>query len=984
MNLSGVMSITRKEIRSYFLSPVAVIFLGVFLLITLFTFFTQSRFFIRGIADVRPLFEWMPLLLVFLVSAITMRQWSEEQKMGTLEVLLTLPLKTSELVLGKFFAGFALVSVALALTVPLPLTVAQLGPLDSGPVVGGYVAALLLASAYLAVGLCVSALSDNQIVSLMVTLIVCGALYFLGSETLLSFMSQDSAELFAALGSGSRFLSVERGVIDLRDLFYYVSLTGFFLALNTLAIERKRLELAPLDRPSQWSSARLTAGLFGLNLLVGNVLLHELRPGRLDLTEDSLYTVSDVTVDVISSLDEKVSVTGYFSERTHPLLAPLVPQVKDLLKEYQARGGSKIEVSFVDPHSDEELEKDLGSTYGIRSLPISVADRAEMSFVNAYFHLLIRYGDEHVVLGFEDLVDIRRDHSSNDFELQLKGLEYTLTKSIKAVSQEFQSLDALMASQPIKITAYATPKGQLPSEISDLPETLETLFRELQERARANGGTLSYSFVDPVTLPAETQQKLADEHGFTPIRLSLLDSTAYYMYGLIEVGSRSEGMMFLQKDLSRENLSRLIEASIRRSSPGFKKTIGLLTKTDTPDHPEMPYGQAPPPPKSDYRSLEQLLSVDFDVKRLKLEGDLIPSEIDVLLVAKPGELSPDQRFAIDQYLMGGGTVIALANHRSIEPEFVGNGNGQVPPTFKSEEMSGSLMSLLASYGVQVDDGFVADTSNLDIVYPVSRGFNRLQITQSGYPFFNQITRGDFPNSAHVGLSGLNSITMLWPAPLRLEGVTEGVRAEPLLMSSERSWVNGVEDLSPSANPGLQERARHTLALSLEGSFRSAFAPQAKAKEEGSATPEKPAGDQQGSTETSGEPMTETSALRAELNKTGRVLNSAVSGAKLIVISSPELVSDLGLGLANYYTGLFGLRGDYDNSLLMFQNFVEWAVEDDSLASIRTGGASARVLRSLSQGEQRMYEWANYLISIVALVLITLTATLPRRLAARAA
>ena len=146
MNLSGILSITRKEIRSYFLSPVAVIFLGVFLLITLFTFFTQSRFFIRGIADVRPLFEWMPILLVFLVSAVTMRQWSEEQKMGTLEVLLTLPLKTSELVLGKFFAGFALVSVALALTLPLPFTVAELGPLDSGPVIGGYVAALLLAA----------------------------------------------------------------------------------------------------------------------------------------------------------------------------------------------------------------------------------------------------------------------------------------------------------------------------------------------------------------------------------------------------------------------------------------------------------------------------------------------------------------------------------------------------------------------------------------------------------------------------------------------------------------------------------------------------------------------------------------------------------------------------------------------------------------------------------------------------------------------
>ena len=116
MNLQSVISITRKEVRAHFLSPVALIFLGVFLLITLFTFFTQSRFFMRGIADVRPLFQWMPVLLIFLVAAVTMRQWSEEQKMGTLEILLTLPLKTSELVVGKFLAGLFLVIVALAFT----------------------------------------------------------------------------------------------------------------------------------------------------------------------------------------------------------------------------------------------------------------------------------------------------------------------------------------------------------------------------------------------------------------------------------------------------------------------------------------------------------------------------------------------------------------------------------------------------------------------------------------------------------------------------------------------------------------------------------------------------------------------------------------------------------------------------------------------------------------------------------------------------
>ncbi|MEE2645058.1 MAG: ABC transporter permease, partial [Myxococcota bacterium] len=209
MNFSAISSIARKEIRAQFLSPVAVIFLGVFLLITLFTFFTWSHFFVRGIADVRPLFQWMPLLLVFLVSAVTMRQWSEEQKMGTLEVLLTLPLKTSELVLGKFFAGLALVAIALILTLPLPITVASLGPMDTGPVWGGYIASLLLASSYLAIGLCVSARTDNQIVALMVTLIFCGLFYFVGSETLAGFVGQETGETLAAWGSGSRFLSIE-------------------------------------------------------------------------------------------------------------------------------------------------------------------------------------------------------------------------------------------------------------------------------------------------------------------------------------------------------------------------------------------------------------------------------------------------------------------------------------------------------------------------------------------------------------------------------------------------------------------------------------------------------------------------------------------------------------------------------------------------------------------------------------------------------
>src|SRR5215475_8223856 len=128
--MKQALAITRKELDSYFGSPMALIFVGIFLVIVLFAFFWVSGFFARGIADVRPLFEWMPILLIFLISTLTMRQWSEEQQTGTLEMLLTMPVRLIDLVIGKFLAVLALVGVALLLTLSLPVTAALLGRLD--------------------------------------------------------------------------------------------------------------------------------------------------------------------------------------------------------------------------------------------------------------------------------------------------------------------------------------------------------------------------------------------------------------------------------------------------------------------------------------------------------------------------------------------------------------------------------------------------------------------------------------------------------------------------------------------------------------------------------------------------------------------------------------------------------------------------------------------------------------------------------------
>jgi ABC-2 type transport system permease protein len=235
-------SIARRELGAYFNSPIAYVFLLVFVGAALFTFFNVNAFFARGQADLRGLFEAFPYLALLLVPALTMRLWAEEEKQGTIEVLLTLPAKDHELVGGKFLASWTLLAAGLALTLPLPLTLSliDVGNFDWGPIWGGYVGALMLGAAYLSAGQFVSALTENQILAFIMTLVVCIALYGLGTEAFTGLFSDQTAAALRSLGTGSRFESISRGVIDLRDLFYYASLTAFFLALSIGALRAKR------------------------------------------------------------------------------------------------------------------------------------------------------------------------------------------------------------------------------------------------------------------------------------------------------------------------------------------------------------------------------------------------------------------------------------------------------------------------------------------------------------------------------------------------------------------------------------------------------------------------------------------------------------------------------------------------------------------------------------------------------------------------
>ena len=233
-----MITIFQKEFKSYFNSPIAYIFIITFLLFSSWLFF--RTFFLIGQAHMRPLFGILPWLFLILAPAITMRAWAEEKKMGTMEVLMTLPLKDYEIVLGKFLASFIFLIIAVLLTFPLALTIYFLGKPDNGTIIGGYLGACLMGGAYLAIGLFISSLTQNQIIAFIVSIVVCFAFLIIGEDIVLMSAPAILSPVFTYLGLGAHFESISRGVIDSRDLLYYSSIIGFFLFLNTLAIESRK------------------------------------------------------------------------------------------------------------------------------------------------------------------------------------------------------------------------------------------------------------------------------------------------------------------------------------------------------------------------------------------------------------------------------------------------------------------------------------------------------------------------------------------------------------------------------------------------------------------------------------------------------------------------------------------------------------------------------------------------------------------------
>lgn len=242
--MSGVWIIARREFAAYFTTPIAYVFLVIFIFLSgIFTFYL-GNFFARGQADLIPFFSFHPWLYLFFIPALSMRLWAEERRSGTLELLLTLPVTLWQAVAGKFFAAWVFTGIALVLTFPLWLTVNLLGHPDNGVILAGYVGSWLMAGAFLAIGASVSAMTRNQVIAFVLSAAVSLLFVLAGFPLVLDFFSGWTPEVVVETISSFSFLTrfdgMAKGVIAVRDIIYFVSLIAFWLFVNVVVLETRK------------------------------------------------------------------------------------------------------------------------------------------------------------------------------------------------------------------------------------------------------------------------------------------------------------------------------------------------------------------------------------------------------------------------------------------------------------------------------------------------------------------------------------------------------------------------------------------------------------------------------------------------------------------------------------------------------------------------------------------------------------------------
>ncbi|HKJ60510.1 MAG TPA: Gldg family protein, partial [Hyphomicrobiales bacterium] len=736
---------------------------------------------------------------------------------------------------------------------------------------------------------------------------------------------------------------------------YYLSIVGVFLVLNVYSLESLRWSAEGRGRRhSQW---RLAAALVVINLVAANLWLGQLGWARADLTSGNIYSISNATKSYLRQLREPLLIRAYFSAATHPALAPLVPRLRDLLKEYEVAGDGRVRVEIVDPLEKPELEAEANKQYGIRPVPFQTSTKYQSSVTNSYFDILVKYGNAYTTLNYSKLIEIKRGQGA-ELNVDLRDPEFEVTRAIKKVLNSYQGSGNVLASIPegVELTAYVSAKDKLPDPLPELRTQLEDVLKEYKERAPKK---FEGRIADPSEGGGEIARQLQEQYGLQPLAVGLLSPQQFWFHLLVSSGGRVEQVP-LPESLDKAGLKRNIDAAMRRFTPGALRTVALHTPEPNP----MAQYTGQPDDTPNFLQLQTKLEENAAVIGAPMKDGRVPEDADILVVAAPEQLDEKQLFAVDQFLMKGGTVVIST--APFKASF--RNNLEIAP-----DKSG-LEDWLAYNGLKLGNSLVLDPQNSPIPVPIQRDVGGIQVRQVQfleYPPFADV-RADGLASEGAPTVGMDQLTVPWAAPIEVdEQKAKGRDVVRLIETSPASWDSGeligVPDYDAYPSLGFargEKTGRHLVGAMMTGTFTSYFAGKPSPLAQDAAAPE----DKKGETDAAAK--TEGGADKAGEDKKNKpsftsVIERSPESARIILVSSSTFLSDDILNIAGSVN-----QTVYDAPLVFVQNAVEWALEDRGLLELRSrGGQFSRTLEPMTASTQAFWEYSNYLFALIGLAIV---------------
>ncbi len=542
------------------------------------------------------------------------------------------------------------------------------------------------------------------------------------------------------------------------------------------------------------------------------------------------------------------------------------------------------------------------------------------------------------MLGFSDLIEVKAQANSQNIDVQLRNPEHDLTNAIKKVLQKYQSSGNLFdtVKSNIVFNAYISKDNKLPAALIKFKQTVLTIAQGYEKQSAQH---FSIQVSDPDENSGQVAKQIAKDYGFQPMATSLLSTERFYFYLTLTDGKETIQIPF--QDVGKSSLERNFKTAMQHFAKGFSKNVALVVPKNNPQLAQ--YGMA----GAQYNQLQRFLGTDLNIKQEDLSDGSVSGDADILLLLAPKNLDDKQVFAVDQFLMQGGTVIAATSPFSAS--FANRSLAVQPQT-------SGLEPWLAHYGLSIEHKLVLDAQNASLPVPVTRNVGGLQLQEMrmlDYPYFIDV-RGEGLAQHNAITADLPQLTMAWSSPIVVDQKQQKKRKiTELIHSSANSWLSSSTDVMPKFDqqgeslfvPQGKQKAQ-LLAVISEGSFDSYFADKKSPLLNKNV-------DQKGKEKTTNDNISMT-----------RVIKHSPKSARIILFSSNDFLRDQVIQMSGSANG-----SKYENNNQLIANTLDWALDDQGLMAIRSRGHFNRTLPPMDHNVQLFWEYLNYGLAALLLLII---------------